>query len=206
LLALERDMLGLYVSDHPLAGLEWAIGKEADVSIAELLIQDREDGEVVTVAGLITSVNHRVARSSGNPYAQVSIEDFGGELSVMFLGKTYKNYQSDLVEDSIVALRGRVSNRDDGLGLHAIELIPLNVSAGESQEPLLLTVPEKFATHDILKALDVALGRHEGGSPVRLRLVKSGTVRVFELPRTVTVSLDLIGEVKGLLGADCLSA
>ena len=206
LLALERDMLGLYVSDHPLAGLEWAIGKEADVSIAELLIQDREDGEVVTVAGLITSVHHRVARSSGNPYAQVSIEDFGGELSVMFLGKTYKNYQSDLVEDTIVALRGRVSNRDDGLGLHAIELIPLNVSAGESHEPLLLTVPEKFATHDILKALDVALGRHEGGSPVRLRLVKSGMVRVFELPRTVTVSLDLLGEVKGLLGADCLSA
>jgi len=57
-----------------------------------------------------------------------------------------------------------------------------------------------------LKALDVALGRHEGGSPVRLRLVKSGMVRVFELPRTVTVSLDLLGEVKGLLGADCLSA
>jgi len=105
-----------------------------------------------------------------------------------------------------VALRGRVSNRDDGLGLHAIELIPLNVSAGESHEPLLLTIPEKFATHDILKALDVALGRHEGGSPVRLRLVKSGMVRVFELPRTVTVSLDLLGEVKGLLGADCLSA
>jgi DNA polymerase-3 subunit alpha len=124
----------------------------------------------------------------------------------MFLGKTYKNYQSDLVEDSIVALRGRVSNRDDGLGLHAIELIPLNVSASESHEPLLLTIPEKFATHDILKALDVALGRHEGGSPVRLRLVKSGMVRVFELPRTVTVSLDLLGEVKGLLGADCLSA
>ena len=206
LLALERDMLGLYVSDHPLAGLERAIGQEAELTIAELLVQDREDGDIVTIAGLITSVNHRVARSSGNPYAQVVVEDFGGEISIMFLGKAYKNYQTDLVEDTIVALRGRVSNRDDGLGLHAVELTPLKVTAEQSDAPLTLTVPEKFATHSVLTALDQALERHGGPAPVRLRLVKSGVVRVFELPRTVTVSLDLMGEVKSLLGADCLSS
>jgi DNA polymerase-3 subunit alpha len=206
LLSLEREMLGLYVSDHPLAGLERAIGKEAEVSIAELLLQDREDGEIVTIAGLITGVTHRVARSSGNPYAQVTIEDFGGELSVMFLGKTYKNYQADLVEDSIVALRGRVSNRDDGLGLHAVELTPLSVSASDDDEPLRLTVAEHFATQEILTELDAALSRHPGQSVVHLRLVKSGFERVFELPRKVEVSLDLMGEVKSVLGAHCLSA
>jgi DNA polymerase-3 subunit alpha len=206
LLSLEREMLGLYVSDHPLAGLERAIGKEAEVSIAELLLQDREDGEIVTIAGLITGVTHRVARSSGNPYAQVTIEDFGGELSVMFLGKTYKNYQADLVEDTIVALRGRVSNRDDGLGLHAVELTPLSVSAADDDEPLRLTVAEHFATQEILTELDGALSRHPGQSVVHLRLVKSGFERVFELPRKVEVSLDLMGEVKSVLGAHCLSA
>ena len=205
LLALEREMLGLYVSDHPLAGLERVIAQEAEVTIAELLLQDREDGEIVTIAGLITGVNHRVARSSGNPYAQVTIEDFGGELAVMFLGKAYKNYQMDLVEDTIVALRGRVSNRDDGLGLHAVELIPLSVTPADEDQPLLLTIPEHFATQEKLSALDAALSRHEGESLVRLRLVKSGIERIFELPRTVTVSLDLIGEVKSVLGADCLS-
>jgi DNA polymerase-3 subunit alpha len=205
LLALEREMLGLYVSDHPLAGLERVIGQEAEVTIAELLLQDREDGDIVTIAGLITGVNHRVARSSGNPYAQVTIEDFGGELAVMFLGKTYKNYQTDLLEDTIVALRGRVSNRDDGLGLHAVELTPLSVTTQRNDEPLVLTVPEHFATHDKLTALDAALSRHEGESQVRLRLVNSGVARIFELPRTVNISLDLIGEVKGVLGADCLS-
>jgi DNA polymerase-3 subunit alpha len=66
-------------------------------------------------------------------------------------------------------------------------------------------VPEHFATHEKLRALDAVLSRHEGKSLVRLRLVKSGMERVFELPRTVTVSLDLIGEVKSVLGADCLS-
>ncbi|MDP4972655.1 MAG: DNA polymerase III subunit alpha, partial [Pontimonas sp.] len=89
LLSLERDMLGLYVSDHPLAGLEVTLAAAAEVTIAELLASDREDGESVTVAGLVTSVSHRVARTSGNPYAQVTIEDFGGEVAVMFLGKTY---------------------------------------------------------------------------------------------------------------------
>ena len=206
LLALERDMLGLYVSDHPLAGLEVLLATEADVSIADLLMSDVEDGDTVTVAGLITSVNHRVARNSGNAYAQVIIEDFGGEVSIMFLGKTYKNYQLELVNDTVVALRGRVSRRDDGVGLHAIELLPLNVSVEQSREPLTLTVPEAFATVPVLSALDEALARHEGDCNVRLRLVKSGIARVFELPRTVTVSADLIGEVKVLLGAHCLSS
>ena len=206
LLSLERDMLGLYVSDHPLAGLEVLLATESDESIADVLISNREDGDTVTVAGLITSVNHRVARNSGNPYAQVVIEDFGGEVAVMFLGKTYKNYQTELVEDTVVALRGRVSRRDDAIGLHAIELIPLNVAADYSSEPITLTVPEQFATVSVLTALDEALSRHEGEANVRLRLVKSGYARVFELPRKVTVSADLIGEVKGLLGAHCLGA
>lgn len=206
LLGWEREMLGLYVSDHPLAGLEIALAREADMSIAELLASDKDDGEVLTVAGLITSVNHRVARSSGNPYAQVTIEDFGGEVGVMFLGKTYHNYHADLVDDSVVALRGRVSRRDDGVGLHAVELIPLTLSTAVSDEPLILTVPEKFATVSVLTALDQTLERHQGEATVRLRLVKSGVARVFELPRRVSVTIDLIGEVKGLLGSECLSA
>jgi len=159
LLSLERDMLGLYVSDHPLAGLEVLLATESDESIADVLISNREDGDTVTVAGLITSVNHRVARNSGNPYAQVVIEDFGGEVAVMFLGKTYKNYKTELVEDTVVALRGRVSRRDDAIGLHAIELIPLNVAADYSSEPITLTVPEQFATVSVLTALDEALSR-----------------------------------------------
>jgi len=206
LLSLERDMLGLYVSDHPLAGLEVTLASEAEMTIPELLASERVDGESVTIAGLVTAINHRVARNSGNPYAQVTIEDFGGEVSVMFLGKTYKNYQTDLVEDSVVSLRGRVSRRDDGVGLHAIELVPLDISRDTKDEPLTLTVAESVATVPVLSALDEALSRHEGDAPVRLRLVKSGVARVFELPRTVSVTEDLIGEVKSLLGSRCLSA
>ncbi len=90
-LAFERDMLGLYVSDHPLAGLEIELAKHQSITIADLIAADDSvEGETVTVAGLLTSVQHRVAKSSGNPYGIVDIEDFGGQIGVMFLGKTYQ--------------------------------------------------------------------------------------------------------------------
>jgi len=205
LLSLERDMLGLYVSDHPLAGLELPIARAADVALADLLASDREDGETLTVAGLITSVNHKVARASGNPYCQVTLEDFGGEISIMFLGKTYKAYQFELREDSIVSIRGRLSRRDEGLGIHAVEMEVLDVSRDTSDEPLVLSVPESLATASVFADLDAALMRHEGSASVHLRLRKEGVVRVFELPRSVKVSEDLIGELKSLLGSGCFS-
>ena len=117
-LAFERDMLGLYVSDHPLAGLEGEIAKLASTNILELLESETvKDGEQVTIAGLVTGVQHRVAKTSGNPYGIITVEDFVGEMTVMFMGKTYQEYQTQLVADTIVAVRGRVSMRDDGMNV-----------------------------------------------------------------------------------------
>ena len=74
LLAFEREMLGLYVSDHPLKGLEVQLAKHASTGIAELLaLEVAPDGEQVTLAGLVTDVQHRVARNSGNQYGLVQI-------------------------------------------------------------------------------------------------------------------------------------
>ena len=68
--------------------------------------------------GLVTSVQHRVAKQSGNPYGMITVEDFDGEVTVMFMGKTYTEFQSMLIADSILVVRGRASRRDDGLNLH----------------------------------------------------------------------------------------
>jgi DNA polymerase-3 subunit alpha len=86
-LAFEREMLGLYVSDHPLAGLELELAKQASTSIADLTgSENTQDGEQVTIAGLVTSVQHRVAKQSGNQYGMITVEDFGGEITDMFMG------------------------------------------------------------------------------------------------------------------------
>ena len=209
LLSLERDMLGLYVSDHPLSGLEMGLAEHAEMTVAQLLESDIDDGSVVSIAGLVTQANHRVARASGNPYAQIAIEDFSGELQVMFLGKSYKEHQSLLEPDSIVAIRGRVQHRDDQVTIHAQHAQSLDIQPSTQQRwegPFALSVPEYYATADVLTQLDRALESHPGSTEVRLRLVGSQAARVFSLPKRVEVSANLIAEVKGILGRDCLLA
>ena len=209
LLALEREMLGLYVSDHPLSGLEVGLSENSDMTVAQLLESELEDGAVVQVAGLLNQVNHRVARNSGNPYAQASLEDFSGEISILFLGKAYQEHQTRLQPDSLLAVRGRVQRRDDEVTMHAQSVQVLNLQPRESSDydgPLVLTVPENFATAEVITAFDQAIARHPGQTEVRLRLIRDGVARVFSLPKTVEVSANLIGELKSILGRDCLSA
>jgi DNA polymerase III subunit alpha len=204
-LAFEREMLGLYVSDHPLAGLELQLAKHQTASITELLGGEvAADGEHVTIAGLVTSVQHRVARNSGNQYGIVQVEDFGGEISVMFLGKTYQEFSPGLQNDSIVVIKGRVSVRDDGMNLHAVSMFTPDIGASLGSGPLVISVPESRATTMTIGALNDVLIRHVGKNEVRLKLLTPSTARVFELPYPVTVSADLYGELKTLLGPNCL--
>ena len=204
-LAFEREMLGLYVSDHPLAGLEQQLTRLAGTSIAELHESPPADGEQVTIAGLITSVQHKVARQSGNPYATVVVEDFGGDVSVMFLGKTHQEFGARLASDTIVVIRGRVNHRDDGVSLHANSLQLPDLGLPTDTGPLVLTLREARATVDVLSELDSVLGRHRGGTEVRLRLLREDTARVFELPHRVDPSAGFFGEVKSLLGPRALA-
>jgi DNA polymerase-3 subunit alpha len=204
-LAFEREMLGLYVSDHPLAGLETHLAKIATSSITELLGGEvAAEGERVTVAGLITSVQHRVARNSGNQYGIVQIEDFGGTIDVMFLGKTYQEFSPALLNDAIVSVTGRVSMRDDGMNLHAVSLTTPDIGPSLGSGPLVISVAEGRATIDVMAKLNDVLIRHAGANEVRLKLLTSSAARVFELPYPVTVSADLYGELKTLLGPNCL--
>ncbi|WP_426515309.1 DNA polymerase III subunit alpha [Diaminobutyricibacter sp. McL0618] len=205
-LAFEREMLGLYVSDHPLAGLELQLAKHASTGIADLIASEStQDGDTVTIAGLVTSVQHRTAKNSGNQYGLIQVEDFGGEMTVMFMGKAYQEFAPALVGDSIVVIRGRVSMRDDGMNLHAFSLFTPDLGQSLGSGPLVISLPDQRATTDTVKALNDVLIRHAGKNEVRLRLIRGQTARVFEVPYPVSVSADLYGELKGLLGPNCLS-
>jgi len=204
-LAFEREMLGLYVSDHPLAGLEVQLAKHASTTITDLMSSDAtQDGDTVTIAGLVTSVQHRVARQSGNQYGMIQVEDFSGEITVMFMGKAYQEFAPGLKGDSIVVVRGRVSMRDDGMNLHAYSVFSPELAQGDESGPVVISLPDVRATTDTISALGDVLIRHRGDTEVRLRLVKGSTARVFELPYPVQVTADLYGELKSLLGPNCL--
>ncbi len=162
------------------------------------------DGEIVTVAGLLTSVQHRTARNSGNQYGVVQLEDFGGEITVMFLGKTYQEFSPALANDAIVVIKGRVSVRDDGMNLHAVSMFLPDTGQGLGSGPLVISVAEHRATTDVVSALNDVLIRHAGNNEVRLRLVRGDSARMFELPYPVAVTADLYGELKRLLGPNCV--
>ncbi|MBU6265317.1 MAG: DNA polymerase III subunit alpha, partial [Actinomycetales bacterium] len=205
-LAFEREMLGLYVSDHPLAGLELQLAKHATITINDLTTSDTTmDGDIVVLAGLVTEVQRRIAKKSGNAYGIIKLEDFGGEMDIMLLGRTYQEFGPMLETDLVLAVKGRVNVRDDGLNIQAMSMFVPDVGAvvGE-QGPLNLVLPEVRATSSTIGELSEVLKRHPGSSEVRLRLTRGATARIFELPARVNVSSDLYGELKSLLGPGCL--
>ncbi len=206
-LAFEREMLGLYVSDHPLAGLEIELAKHATSSIGALLDDENDvpDGTIVTVSGLLTEVERRTAKS-GNQYARVTLEDFSGEISVLFMGRSFQEFSPMLMTDTVVAIKARVNNRDDGVALHANSLTVPQLTVTEPGRPLTLLIPEVRATQSTLKSLRAVFNRHPGETEVRLRLTRQDGVRIFELPDRVRVSADFYGEIKTLLGPSCIAS
>jgi DNA polymerase-3 subunit alpha len=205
-LSFEREMLGLYVSDHPLHGLERELSRHADANIADITGGERyHDGDKVAIAGLITGVQKRIARNSGNEYAIISVEDFTGEMEALFVGRTYQEFAPALVSDTIAVVRGRVNIRDDGANLHAYAVFSPDIrQQGGSGLPLMVSIPEHAATPDIVEDLSSILVHHQGDTEVLLKLVTPGAERVFEIPYRVNVTAALYSELKALLGANCI--
>ncbi|CAB4537713.1 MAG: DNA polymerase III subunit alpha [Actinobacteria bacterium] len=203
LLAHEREMLGLYVSDHPLAGMEAELMRFSDMGTASLRDSDIADGETVTLAGLITQVQHRIARSSGNQYAQITLEDFSGEISVMFMGKTYQQYRELLVEDLTVTIRGRITRRDEEVVLQGFSIE--TIDPGRDRGGVLqLSLTEAMATREKLMELANILEAHPGPVEVQVKLTAPAGVSHFMLPQRVKVGQDLFGELKALLGPEAV--
>ena len=205
-LAYERDMLGLYVSDHPLAGREEQLARFAQITIGEIQSSESlQDGETVVIAGLITQVLHKVARQSGNPYAAVTVEDFEAEMQVMLMGKTYQEFAKNLEADQVVVIKGSISQRDDGNSLRAYSIETIEGGADYIRGPVVLRIPEAEATREILEELDRILRVHAGTEEVHVKLIGEAGERLFKLQPRVKITTDFYGELKVLLGAKCLS-
>jgi DNA polymerase III subunit alpha len=206
-LSFERDMLGLYVSDHPLQGLEGLLSQHADQSITSIIAEDGpHDGAIVTISGMITSLSRRIAKASGNAYARAEIEDLGGSIEVMFFGQVYGPIASVLAEDLIVVVKGRLQRRDDGaVTLNCMELSVPDLSEG-TNGPIVITMPTHKATEAVVTELGDVLRNHRGNSEVRINLQGDTRVEVMGLPVHLRVNPNpsLFGDLKVLLGPACL--
>jgi DNA polymerase-3 subunit alpha len=207
-LAFEREMLGLYVSDHPLSGLEHVLSAAADVSIATLNADEaRPDGSTVQVAGLITSLQRKMSKQ-GNPWAAVTLEDMEGGVEIMFFGETYLAYSTVLAEDAVVVVRGRVRRRDDQMQLQAMEVSLPDLSA-VADAPVVVTLPESRCIQPVVERLREVLATHPGVSELHLRVARAGgrtTLLRAGAGFRVERSPALFGDLKALLGPGCLQS
>jgi DNA polymerase-3 subunit alpha len=204
-LAMEKEMLGLYVSDHPLSGRERQLASFAELSIAQFLASEQlKDGEVITVAGLITSTVTKIGRKSNKPYTIVSLEDFDAEMQFMLMGNTLEQ-NKNLAADQVVAVRGQVTQRDDGRSIRVYEITQIEGSVEGENRPIELQIKDTQATKENLERLDKILGNHLGYSQVLLHMHSRSGGRSFELPRRVRYSTALVSEIKGLFGLAALS-
>ncbi|GAB3466164.1 DNA polymerase III subunit alpha [Actinophytocola sediminis] len=204
LLSYEREMLGLYVSAHPLDGAERLLRKQAPKPIAEIISDAPKEGEIV-LAGMISAMERRVNKQ-GEPWAICTIEDLDAAIEVLFFAKSYSVLSQDLIEDSVVAVKGRVNWREDKMSVFGSGLIPLDIAdadlgvPGEEVPFVLLCNPVKL-NDEVVGELKNTLSAHRGDTPVHLKFAhKENGVTLALDDYPIKVSPAFLGEIKAIPG------
>jgi DNA polymerase-3 subunit alpha len=206
LLGHERDMLGLYVSDHPLLGLEHVLSTGTDCSIGQLMLdEERPDGSTLTISGLVTAVQRKITKR-GDAWAMVTLEDLDGAIDVLLFPTAYQLAATHLVEDAILTVRGRLSRSKDQPELHAHEVTVPDL-AERSAGPVVISLASTRCTPPVVEQLRDVLSTHPGVTEVRLRLLARNGTTVMRLDDRLRVSPSpaLFADLKQLLGPGCLA-
>ena len=204
-LAFEREMLGLYVSDHPLLGVEHVLAAHAESTVGALHTEQVGDGQQIVLAGILSSVLRRVNKA-GVPWASAVLEDLEGSVEVLFFPQTYAQVAVNVAEDAIVVVKGRVDRREDVAKLIASDLSVPDLSEGP-RGPVVVSLPAARCTPPVVERLKEVLATHPGTTEVQLQLVNGDrrtALRVADGFR-VAATPALMGDLKALLGPTCLA-
>jgi DNA polymerase-3 subunit alpha len=196
-LAFEKEMLGLYVSDHPLMGAEAALRRKTDGTLADAA--DGEEGAIKSYGGVITSLNRKWTRA-GDLMAVFSLEDLQAQMEVMVFPKTMSIVGHKLADDAVVIVKGRLDKRDDQPKLIAMDVEVFEGNT-DGAPPVRIRLPEAVSDQ-LVTRLRALISEHPGESVVHLHVGR----QVVKLPDRdcVDVGSGFLGEVRVLLGADCL--
>ena len=194
LLADEKEMLGLYISDHPLAGIEHLLSLRRTHTVAELT--ELTEGEIVTVAGAVTSLVRRRTRS-GKHMATFTLDDRTGMIPVTVFPRSLEIHDDLLADEEVVILKARLDRREE-----EPKLITMNMEGfvTETGGALRLRFPPTGVDADRLAALKRLLGEHGGHSPVEI-LIGRGHLLQLSSEYHVDIEGGLVPELRQLLGA-----
>lgn len=203
LLASEKEMLGLYVSDHPLLGLEGALQGQTDANIAAL--KEQRDGQSLWVGGIISKIT-RITTKKGSLMYFALLEDLTGSIEIIVFPKVLEAYNDLLVEDSIVRIKGRVDKKEDAVKLIAQEVETLDKTKGPDKQ-VHVTLVQGHTTNETFNELKKILASNPGRSPVFIKILSQEKTTLLSLGDQYKVadSRALFAEVKSLLGEDSIA-
>ena len=209
-LAFEKEMLGLYISDHPLLGVERALARHTDCSLADMRDGAGGDGPdygggegvVRSVGGVVTELKRQYTKK-GDLMARFTLEDLQASMDVFVFPRVMADYGAMLENDAVVVVRGRVDLRDEQPKIVAMELRRPILEAADAQE-LKIALPLGILSDDTVGQLKTLLVGHPGQSPVLLHVGE----KVLKLPPEFNVDCrnGLVGELKHLFGAGAVMA
>ncbi|WP_326603453.1 DNA polymerase III subunit alpha [Rhodococcus sp. PD04] len=205
-LALEREMLGLYVSGHPLDDVAGALSALADTSIAAVHAGKIRHGQKIVIGGLVASVDRRVNKK-GEPWAIVEIADLDAATEILVFSSTYTSFQHALTEDSVLLVTANANIREGRTSIVAVDISTPDLgNSGPSSAPMTLTLPVHACTRPNIEALRDVLQRHPGDTDVHIVLTGKTTTRwatdpTFRVHKTPA----LLGDLKALFGVNCLT-
>jgi len=202
LLAVEKEMLGVYVSDHPLFAVEDVLRQASSHRIIDL--DGLRDQDPVTLGGLVTRMQKKFTKK-GEPMAVFWLEDLQGAVEVVVFPSSYVSAAPVLAPDAIVTVRGKIDTRDDEPKVVAHEVAIPSLDPGG--QPLILSVPAETCTPAFVERLKGVLESHPGATPVHLRLLSGATpAKTIRLPHRYCVERrnGLYAELKVLLGQKAL--
>ncbi|HEY6635475.1 MAG TPA: DNA polymerase III subunit alpha, partial [Acidimicrobiia bacterium] len=199
-LAFEKEMLGLYVSDHPLLSVGSALGAATTTTIADLT--DMTDRSPVTLGGIVGTITRRWTKN-GDPMLFFQLEGLEGSVEVIAFPKTVHEFGPLVVEDAVVVVSGHLDHRGDDVKVVARELKELAVRDDTSVR---LAVAATRLTPEVVASLKSILRNHPGSATVFLNLSDNGDTKVLRLgdDHKVEPRSALFAELKELLGPSAI--
>jgi len=203
-LAREKEVLGFYMTGHPLARYERELREFATASIGELA--EMEDGEPVRIGGVVTHVKQMTDRK-GERMAFVTLEDFTGRAEVIVFSKCYAKRQDELRRDAAVIVEGKVSTREEAVPKVVVsDVVPLSRAHQRFVERVVITLASDSVAESLLEELKGTLEAHAGRCPVDF-VVRSGgeTVTISAGAMRVEPSRELIDRLESVVGESNVS-